>query len=104
MSLYTLLGNARTSDIVALDTGFFCVSLICGQAVCLRTYCWRNLCDGGGGGGGDDDDDDGVRFTEDTGLFCVTVVCVCVCARARARVCIRNVTGQMCSRSSMMFC
>ena len=61
-----------------------CYSLICGKAVCLQTYCWRNVCDGDGGGGGDDDDDD-VGFSEDTALFCVTVVCVCVCVR----VCVR---------------
>jgi hypothetical protein len=70
-----------------------CYSLICGKAVCLQTYCWGNVCNGDSGS-------DDVRFTEDTGLFCVTVVCVC----ARARMYIRNVIGQLCSRSSMMYC
>jgi hypothetical protein len=67
-----------------------CYGLIFGKAVCLQTYCWRNVFDGDCG--------DDFGFTEDTGLFCVTVVCVCMYTS------IMNFIGQMCSRSSMMFC
>ena len=64
------LRRTRSGQMVLL-----CYSLICGKAAYLQTNSCRNVCDGDGG----DDDDDDVGFTEDTGLFCVTVACVCVC-------------------------
>lgn len=85
-----MLGNARSSDAVALDTGFFCVTVI----FVVRLSVFR-LIDAEMYVmviGGDDEDD--VGFTEDTRLFCVTVVCVCMY--------VRNAVGQMCSRSSMI--
>jgi len=69
-----------------------CYSVIYGKAVCLQTYCCRNVCDSDGDG-------DDVCFTEDTGtVLRYSRVCVCVC------VCmyVRNAVGQMCSRSSMI--
>jgi hypothetical protein len=86
--LYTFLGNARSSEAVAVDTGIFCVTVLfvvklsvfrrIAEEMYVMVMVLMMM--------------SGSLRTQDYSAL-QSGMCVCACVRARAFICIRNVIG-----------